>query len=404
VSASSSSTASSAAARGRAAVAVLSVATGISIAGSALNTIGLLSYVYDRTHAATPIGIAVIANFLPVACILPFFGGQLARRSLHRSAVALAWGQAAVGIGMAVAAATTAPLALLYAGNASLGLLAMAQRIAVLSMLPRLVERSELTRANLLLQMLSQAGAVIGAVGLVAGGGAPAWVLLTVDAATFVLQGFVFLALRTGSAADAPSPEEAQGRPGAGGRLPRRLVLLVWLMPSAFVAMNVLNVAIPLVVLDRIGSGQRGYAAAEAVYPALAIAAGLVLRRFGRLEAQWTLAAVCLGFALLAFASSLAAALAAVAVLGAGVVSTNAATQVVAQAVFSPRQLPVLQVRAASLGAAISAGAVVAVTWAFARGHDTAALTIVAIYFALLVPLAVAFRPAGVAAPAPRGS
>jgi hypothetical protein len=292
--------------------------------------------------------------------------------------------------GMAVAAATGAPLVVLYVSSSALGLLSMAQRVAILSMLPRLVPREQLSRTNLLVQTSSQVGAVLGALALFARGGAPAWSLLTVDAATFVVQGLVLYLMVVDAAVGGPATPPVEARQEPQARLVRRTLPLLPLVPAAFIAMNVLNVAVPLVVLDRIGAGQRGYAAAEAVYPAAAIALALLLRRFNRLSMPWTFLTIGAGFVLLAVSGSLPLVLVAVGVLGAGVVLANAASQSLAQSVLEPHELPVVQVRAAGLGAAISAGGVVGMTAAFANGSDELAMSLLGAYFAVLAGVAVA--------------
>lgn len=359
---------------------ILITANGVSTAGSVLNVIALISLIFGATGESLPVGAVVLVSFLPVAVVTPLVAGRLGRSAPRRRAVLLTAGQAALAGGMALLAAARAPVGWFYLCAAALGLAAMLLRLTILSVIPELVGRERLTKVNVLVQVSSQLGAVAGAGALAAAGGAAPSVLFTADAATFVIQGLLLAWVLPRKAPPSGARHAVASRLGRGQILPA-----VILLPCGFITLNALNVAMPLLALDTLHAGQRGFALAELVYPIAAVLGGLAVRRARRLSIVACLALLVVGWLLLAAVTHLATLLVGVAVLGIAVTLSNASTQAWVQDRV-PRDLVfTVQSRAAAVGATVSAVAVLPLSTAFSSGAEHIALVVVALYFLPLV-------------------
>jgi hypothetical protein len=373
----------------------------ISSAGSVLNVLALLTYLYEQTRSPLPVGLAVLLNFLPVVLILPILGARLGGWSLRLVTGGTAFIQAAIAAVMAVTAAAQGPLVILFAASSALGLLTQVLWIAVLSALPKLLRREQLNSGNVILQVSSQTGAVLGAFGLVVQGSAAAWTLFLLDAVTYLVQGVLLTILlrRAGGGAPTEEPNDARGTDGGersavDTRVRWRELGLALLMPAGFVAMNVLNVAIPLIVYSRLHAGLREYAATEMVYPIVAILAGIAIRRRGRIALPIALGVIAMGFVGLAFAHDLVLLIVSVAALGGSIIGANVATQVLAQTRIPPDALPRIQARASVIAAVVSGIAVLVLSAGFDHNASASVLIGLAAWYAMLVPLGIVVRRA----------
>jgi hypothetical protein len=400
VTASNNSTASSATGQrhGSRALLAVGVAMGISSAGSVLNVLALLTYLYQRTQSPLPLGLAVLVNFLPVVVILPLIAPKLGRWPLWAVTGGAAFIQAIIAGSMTILAATHGPLVVLYVASSALGLLTQILWISTLTALPKLVRAADLSGKNVVLQIASQSGAVLGALGLVIQGSAPAWILFLIDALTYVVQAAILIFLLRPAAGvrteenapdDVPAPHGAP-KPSVHWR-ERGLALL---MPAGFVAVNVLNIAIPLIVFSRLHDGQRGYAAAEMAYPVVAVLVGMAIRRYGKPPLVAALAVVAAGFVGLVLSVDIAVLIVSVGAMGGGIIAANVSTQVLAQSEVGPDALPRVQARASVLAAAISAAAIAGLTVAFEQRSGNTAMLGLALWYVVLLPVAVTVRRA----------
>jgi hypothetical protein len=358
----------------------LANANAISTAGSALNTIGLLTYAFAVTRSSVPVGVAVLVGFLPVTVCAPLLSHWLSGVTLRRTGVATAFGQAAAAGAMAAITFWHGPLALLYACAGLLGLLAMTLRLTILTSLPELVAKERLTSANIRLQVSSQVGAMVGAGLLAALGKAPAWTLFIADGVTFVIQAAVLAAVLPAQA----SGRTEHGRSRAQPLSAREYLPYLVLLPAGFITLNTVNTAMPLLSFETLNAGQRGLALAEVVYPVAAIAAGLLMRRARRLSVPLGVPLLAVGWLLLAGTFHMAEFLVGVAVLGTAVVVTNAATQAWVQGAIPRGTLLTVQSRAAACGAAVSTVAVLGVSSAFSVGQGRMAIGAVGVAFVCL--------------------
>ena len=370
---------------------LITTANGISVAGNVLTLVALVTYLFERTGSSLTVAGVVLLGFAPVALMLPLLGPRLAGRPLHSVGAGIAVLQAAVSLAMAAAALATASILVLYLAAATQGILGMVMRVTVLSNLPRLLETGMLTQANLMLQLSSQIGAIVAASGLAARGHASASVLFLIDAFTFALQAAILAAAVPPTPASARAVGEA---PAALAPIPAPTPLRAYLVaPAGYVALNLLNVTVPLIVLQRLNAGQRGYALSEVVFPSVAIGAGFLLRRRrAPVPIAPTLLALAASFAISAFATSLGLLLLAVGICGGGMLTSNAATQARIQRDVSAAALPALQSRAAGLGAALSAVGVIGVAVAFGVRADRWALLLCAAWFLWLTGLSLAWE------------
>jgi hypothetical protein len=364
------------------------VSTGTSTAGIVLNTVAVLSYAYGITRQAIPLGIVVMAGLLPMAVVMPFVGGWLRAGTERRTVLVAVLAQAA-GAGVMAGLASTTLLPAMYAMVAVMGVLAIVTRVALLCILPRTVPTALLTSANLRFQVSSQIGAAVGSAALVAFGETAPWVLFTVNVITFLIQAAILRRALPKTAGATASRGTADHDTAA--QLPnwRRMLLLV-LLPAGFCAMSLLNLVIPLIALDRLQDGQRALGAAGFVFPTIAIAAGILLRRRVRLHMGATVAILAAGFIVLALADRLVLLLAGVGVIGAGVVLSNSSTQVWAQSVAPREVLHRWQSWAVAFGGALTTLAVLGVSYGYVAGHQAISLSVVAAVFLLMTGLATA--------------
>ncbi|GAA0990575.1 hypothetical protein GCM10009555_076540 [Acrocarpospora macrocephala] len=362
------------------------VSTGTSTAGIVLNTVAVLSYAYGITRQAIPLGIVIMAGLLPMAVVMPFVGGWL-RAGTERRTVLVAVLAQAVGAAVMAGLASTTLLPAMYAMVAVMGVLAIVTRVALLCLLPQTVPAELLTGANLRFQVASQIGAAAGSAALVVFGETAPWVLFTVNVITFLIQAAILQRALPKASGALPARDPAQLDPAAPLPNWRRVLLLV-LLPAGFCAMSLLNLVIPLIALDRLQDGQRALGAAGVVFPAVAIAAGILLRRRARLHMGATVAILAAGFAVLALADRMALLLVGVGVIGAGVVLSNSSTQVWAQSVASREVLHRWQSWAVAFGGALTTLAVLGVSYGYAAGHQVISLSVVAAVFVLMTVFA----------------
>jgi hypothetical protein len=357
----------------------LCVGTAISSAGSILNLVAFLDYTYERTRQPLPVGIAVLINFLPAVVIMPLLQRRPPVRDLRRRSAELAFAQCAIAASMAAAVVLAAPLWLLYVASGTMWLLSQVGRIWIVTMLRDHVAADRLRAANVTLQVASQAGAAVGSFGLFLRSHAPWPALFLLDAASFLVFGaMVLVALPRRVAA---GQDDGDGhRPTSAGLL-RRYPWLILLLPSGYITINVLNVAIPLTALDRVNGGQQWYAAASTVYPVSAIVLGWLLRRRGGLPLAAAIWLIALGWALFAvLGGTRAGLLVAVGVAAVGVLMSNAAGLHWAQMTVGS-ELSAVQYAASTYGAAVAAAAVLGVTAAFQVDLPWLAFTVLTIWF-----------------------
>lgn len=372
-------------------ISLIVAANALSVTGSALNLIALVTLLYGSSGGALSVGIVVLIGFLPVVIAMPLVGPRLAPSSPRRLLVCVSLTQAVVVAGMAVDASTPhAHRALLYAAAGALGLGAMMTRVATYTVLPRVVPSGRLPRVNLSLQVSSQVGAAVGALIVVFAHDSPAWALFTADAATFAVQAAFFALALSGLVVAADGPAGARSAPPSRKpQLSRVAALFYVLVPVGFIALNVVNVTLPLQALAHLQAGQRGFAAGEFVYPLAAIACGLILRRRDSLPRLGVcVALIATGLLLLAWSPTLSVLLAAVLVVGAGNVLSNAVSQSLLQRSLHGAELGAMQGRAAGVGAAVSAPAVLGIAWGFEHRVGGVIVLVIGCCFAALAAVA----------------
>jgi hypothetical protein len=375
----------------------LAAGLGVSAGGSVLNLLAFLDEVNARTHRPLPLGLAVLVNFVPAGVLMPFIGRLLAGRDLRGLAILLGVVQAALAAAMAVVIVTRAPLLLLYVASAVLWLLVQVTRICISTVLPAYVPRERLRTVNLTLQIGTQLGATGAALAVVAVGGASAAVLFTVDAATFVGQSVIIAMAVPSRVARSGGAHIDQSRPDA--TVLRRRWRMVLLLPSGYITINALNLAIPLVVLQGLHRGESSYAAANAVYPAAAVLVGWLLRRRGGTSLPPSLLVLSAGWVGFALSRSLFILLVAVAVTAVGVITSNASGMAWAQE-RAPGDLSAIQSWATTYGSLVTTAIVIALTVAFEHELQAWAFAALAALFAAcaLAARATAHPPAESAA------
>ena len=236
-----------------------------SVAGDWLYNLALLALVYERTGSSAWLGIATAARMLPLVALGPL-GGVLADR-LDRRALMIGsdLARCACMAGLAVVAASGAPIVLAPVFAALSSAAGVAYEPCVVALIPRLVPDEHLPSVNAarvsIMSLCVVAGPALGAVLLVLGSAF----------AAFAVNGMTFLA---GAAVVAALPREALRRPEAPGphtglraellggwdalRAYPDALALVSAEVVASAAYGALTVLLVL-VSDRLGLGAAGY-------------------------------------------------------------------------------------------------------------------------------------------------
>ncbi|MFF1294620.1 MULTISPECIES: MFS transporter [unclassified Streptomyces] len=374
--------------------------------GDALRTAALPLLAATLTDEPLAIATVTACGYLPWI-VFGLLGGAVADRVDQRRAmwtvdalrgllvagfaVAVALGQASVGLLIALAFALTT-LQTLF-DNASTALL------------PALVDHEALGSANARLMTGQKiAGGLLGApvVPLLLVVGAP--VPFVADAATFLVAAALVASLRTGAPARKPRPagstlrrEIAEGlRALAGDRALRGLCAATALCN---VGVGALIATMVLLVTDWIGAGQAGFAAATTAYTVGSLAGGALNRRLvsrtGRVRAILLAGTVQIGaLVVMGTVRSLTAMVAAMAVFGLMGMVWNVNTTTLMQQ-RSPADMlgrvsaafRTLAVAGAPLGALL--GGVVATVW----GRGTPALLAAGFFVLSVASLTPALKP-----------
>src|SRR5436305_1479571 len=184
----------------------------ISLSGSWAYNVGLLAFVYARTHSLAWVGAAGLARYLP-SLLLSTYGGVLAERTeriflmVSADFVCALW-QA----GLVVLAATNGPPALALVFGALTAGTIVVEPPAVAATIPSVVSEDDLVAANALNGSIEQlvviVGPAIGAGLLVVG--STTWVF-AVNAASFLIAALLVARMHTRSR---PVDVTVEGRAG----------------------------------------------------------------------------------------------------------------------------------------------------------------------------------------------
>src|SRR5438132_8915661 len=158
-----------------------------STAGSWLSNVALLVYVFDRTHSASWVAAATVVRLAPFVLFGPI-GGALADRLERRSLmIASDLARGGLMLGLAVAAATSAPPAVALAIAFLSTTAGTPYNPAVGAMTPALVREADLAAANAVVRTIDNTAIVLGPAigGLLLVVGPPAF--------TFLANGVSFL-------------------------------------------------------------------------------------------------------------------------------------------------------------------------------------------------------------------
>ena len=172
----------------------------ISATGSWAYNVGLLAYVYDRTHSLTWVGAAGFARFVP-ALLLSAYGGVIAERTERVKLMALAALVCAVWqVGLALVAFASGPVALALLFSALTAATSVVEPPSVAATIPSVVNEDRLVAANALNSTIENlvviSGPAVGAALLLIG--SPAAVF-TLNAASFVIAAALVIRMKARS-------------------------------------------------------------------------------------------------------------------------------------------------------------------------------------------------------------
>ena len=172
----------------------------ISATGSWAYNVGLLAFVYERTHSLVWVGAAGTVRFV-TALLLSTYAGVVAERTERiRLMVAADWLCAAWQVGLALVAAADGPVALAFVFTALTSGTNVVYEPAVAATIPSLVEEDDLVAANALngtiYSLVVVTGPAVGAVLILLGDPATAF---AVNAGSFVLSALLVGRIRTRS-------------------------------------------------------------------------------------------------------------------------------------------------------------------------------------------------------------
>jgi predicted MFS family arabinose efflux permease len=271
----------------------------LSRTGDQLTTIALLWFVLDLTGSSVPVGLVLLCAGLPPVVTGPLLGRALDRWSPRRVMVADNLLRAAlVGAIPALHWLGRLDMPLVYGLSLASGALIPATDVGARVVLPRLVDEDELERANALLSVGDQVGALVGpAVGglLVGVVGAPAVLLL--DALSFLAMAALAWPLPDPPAAAGAGPQpKASAIRAALGDPTVRVVFAVTLV--YFLAYGPLEPALPLYSRDVLDAGPGGYGLLWSAFGAGALLGLATVPVVGRLRPGLALAGNALGWGL----------------------------------------------------------------------------------------------------------
>lgn len=241
----------------------------VSFFGSMISSVALPYQVYLLTHNVLAVGVLGVVEFGPLL-VFAFVGGALADARDRRTMVLASEAALMVCSGVLVVNAAVAhpQVWLLFAVAALWGVLDAIQRPSLDAMLPRLVERHELTAAAALGGLRGTLGQILGpALGgiLIAALGLP--VTYGVDCATFVVGLTCLVLMRT-----VPPPVDAQ-RPSVRGVVDGLLYARSRqeLLGTYFVDMIAMFFGMPMALFPAIAQGLGGPKVLGLLYAAPAV-------------------------------------------------------------------------------------------------------------------------------------
>ncbi|MEP7056076.1 MAG: MFS transporter [Actinomycetota bacterium] len=173
--------------------------------------VALIVYVYDQTHSAGWVAACTVGRMVP-RFLASLYAGVVAERFERVRVLVTADLSRSVVMGaMAVAAALHAPAAVMIALSGVVTIASSVYDPATAAMLPQLLGAEDLAAGNALTETINSvaivAGPAVGAVVLLLG---KPWVVMTLDALTFVVSA---LLVRAMTARSVPTDVAAEGGP-----------------------------------------------------------------------------------------------------------------------------------------------------------------------------------------------
>ena len=245
---------------------VLMGAFAISRTGAWVYNVGLIAYVYDRTHSAAWVGAASAGRLLP-AIAVGMYGGVVADRFERvRLLAGLDLACFALMGGLGVLAINSGPVAAAIVIAAATKLCSIAYEPAITALLPAVVSERHLLAANTLRVTIERVAISVGS----AAGGAlllvgPAWVGFFVNAGSFAASAALVSRVHV---RDRPNPDGEVDRPGrlrealvglrAVGSSALATVLVVY-GAAASLILGIDTIQLVVVSQHRLGTGADGY-------------------------------------------------------------------------------------------------------------------------------------------------
>jgi MFS family permease len=117
---------------------------------------------YERTHSASVLAVVGLVQVIPVAALFVPAGTLVDRSDRRALATAAATVTGLIGLGLAIASALGAPVALYFLLLLAQGCATVIHAPAVGSLIPLIIARDQLTRANRISSSLSELATIIG--------------------------------------------------------------------------------------------------------------------------------------------------------------------------------------------------------------------------------------------------
>jgi MFS family permease len=253
---------------------LLLVSLAVSSCGDWLYNVALLAFVYERTRSGTWVALTTAARVAPIVLLGPL-GGVAADRYDRRALLILS-DVIRFGLMLALAAVAVASLPIVLAPllAAMATAAAAVQPTCVAACTPRLVDDSDLQRANALRAAIGQAAVVVGpALGAIVLVASSPSVAILLNALTFVASAVAVAAIPAGpvfapAKATADRPAGAIADIAAGARALRAAPSAVRLVAADVLCSSVYGIlTVTLVLLSRrLGAGDSGYGLLLAAY------------------------------------------------------------------------------------------------------------------------------------------
>ncbi len=358
---------------------VFVIAVAFSSSGSGLSIVAVNYYLFEHTHVALSVGLAVLVSFVPPAVLVPMLRPVFLGRRLKRVAFTIPLVQSGTTFLLALWIGVGLGLWAIYVLLTVLGVLVQLSWIAIYSLLPQLRGPVPPVRANAWLHGASQCGVISAMIAASLIGRIEPPTLILYDALSF-LGIAAAVAWCTNGIADLQDDDGISEKVKLRHVLrhmagPQHISSAAWFLaalPLGYVTILVTNATLPVIVLRDAMLGPRGYTLAELSFALGAVVVSALLshdRAQGRHLLVLSLVGLASGLMMLTLSHRIIFLLVSMMVLGGAVLAVNTTAQNLAQRLVNASLLPSVQSLGSLIGTVVGAAAVLSISLLLQSGY-----------------------------------